>query len=115
MAPNTKPEDELTKEMRSANKIDRARASMFESLLKTEAWKEYVELIDALIQNRADQVMMPAGSVDGAIALEHVKGAMSGLIMARDIPSVTIAAMQQLRSERVLDAGDDDDDNDLDD
>jgi hypothetical protein len=37
--------------------------------------------------------MGPAGSVDGAIALEWVKGAMSGLIMARDIPSVTIAAM----------------------
>jgi hypothetical protein len=30
------------------------------------------------------------------VTLEYVKGAMSGLIMARDIPSITIAAKAEL-------------------
>jgi hypothetical protein len=45
--------------------------------------------------------MAPAESVDRMVALEYIKGAMGGLVMARDTPSVTIAAKDQLRIEPV--------------
>ena len=37
---------------------------------------------------------------------------MSGLIMARDLPSVTIGAMEQLRDERIQERGGDLEDDD---
>jgi hypothetical protein len=52
------------------------------------------------LQGMADEILRPSASVDAMIGLEYVKGAMSGLILARDLPSVTIAAMDQLRRDR---------------
>lgn len=85
--------DELYKQARVADKIDRERAELFQALLNHPGWSVYRALLDSRIQSFADAVMAPSGSVDGAIALEWVKGAMSGVILARDLPSVTIAAM----------------------
>jgi len=89
--------EELFKQARKADKIDRERIELFEMLVKTPGWQAFVEILNAKIQLFADQVMSPAGTRDGLVALEYVKGAMSGLIMARDIPSVTIAAKPDLR------------------
>lgn len=94
--PNT---SELLKEAKEANKVDRERGETYESLLKHPGWALYIGQLDARIQQLADEVLKPAGSVDRAIALEHQKGAMCGLIIARDLPSVTIAAMTQLPAE----------------
>lgn len=85
---------DLLKEARAADKIDTERAEKFQGLLAHPGWSIYQDLLNARIQLFADAVMGPAGSVDGAIALEWIKGAMSGVILARDLPSVTIAAMQ---------------------
>jgi hypothetical protein len=101
--------DELLKQARRADKIDRERIEVFEMLVKTRGWQTFVEILDAKIQLFADQVMSPAGTRDGLVALEYVKGAMSGLIMARDIPSVTIAAKPDLR-QPVIEDGDSDED-----
>lgn len=86
--------DELRKEGRSADQVDKERMDLFRALMKHPGWAVYLELVEARIQVYADKVMSPSGSVDGAIALEWVKGAMSGLILARDLPSVTIAAIE---------------------
>ncbi len=56
----------------------------------------------------ADEVLRPARSVDGMVTLEYVKGTMSGLVIARDIPSVTIAGKDQLRTKPVNAEIDDD-------
>jgi hypothetical protein len=103
--------DELLKNARSADKIDRERAELFTAMIKTPAWIEYVSLLNMRLQGFADQVLSPSGSVDAMIGLEYVKGTMSGLVIARDLPSVTIAAMDQLRrgpvepAEEIDDAG----------
>ena len=91
---------ELLRDARGADKIDRERAEMFIAMLKTPAWQEYVSLLEAALQSKADLILAPGNSVDGLIALEYVKGAMSGLVLARDLPSVTISAMDQLRRDR---------------
>lgn len=86
--------EELQKQGRAADKADKERAELFRALTKHPGWASYQELLNSRIQLFADRVMAPSGSVDGAIALEWVKGAMSGVILARDLPSVTIAAIE---------------------
>jgi hypothetical protein len=88
--------EELLKESRQAGRIDRERAEVFAWLVKQPAWLAYLEILESKIQALADQVLAPARSIDGMVTLEYVKGAMSGLIMARDIPSITIAAKAEL-------------------
>lgn len=93
--------EELLREARKARKIDIERAELFASLIRQPGWLAYMEILEAKIQALADEVLAPSKSVDGMVTLEYVKGAMSGLIMARDIPSVTIAAKGELLSESV--------------
>lgn len=97
---------ELLKNARAADGIDRERAELFGKMIKTPAWLEYVALLESRLQGFADEVLRPSGSVDAMIGLEYVKGAMSGLVIARDLPSVTIAAMDQLRRDRRAEAPD---------
>lgn len=88
--------EDLLREARKASRIDRERIEQFEGLIRSPGWSTYLQVLEAKIQMLADEVLSPAKSVDGMVGLEYVKGAMSGLIMARDIPSVTIAAKPDL-------------------
>ena len=97
---------ELQKQAREADRIDKNRAELFEAMLRTEAWKAYIELLDAKIQALADQVMRPAMNMDELIALEAVKGPMRGLLMARDLPSTIIAAMKTANSASATEEND---------
>lgn len=85
---------ELLESARKADKIDKERIQFFEAMVKSPGWPIYLELLNLRIQAFADAVLAPAGSVDGAVALEYVKGTMSGLVIARDLPSVIITAMK---------------------
>lgn len=87
---------ELVEEARKANREDLSRIELFEGLQRHPGWAAYVELLNARIQTLADSVLAPSGSVDGAIALEYVKGTMSGVIIARDLTSIIIAAKDQI-------------------
>lgn len=86
--------DELRKQAKAADAIDKERMDLFRGLIRHPGWALYQELLSSRIQLFGDRVAAPAGSVDGAFALEWVKGAMSGLILARDLPSVTIGAIE---------------------
>lgn len=88
--------DQLVREAKKANAIDRERCELMEAMLKTPAWRSYIELLGLRIQAFGDQVLAPAGSVDGALSLEYLKGAMSGMIIARDLPTVIIAATREM-------------------
>lgn len=85
---------ELQKTAREADKVDKERLEYFRGLLKHPGWAVYQELLTKRVQLYADAIMAPCGSVDGAIALEWVKGAMSGVLLAQNLPSVTIAAIE---------------------
>jgi hypothetical protein len=93
----------LRKQSKEANKEDRDRATLFEVLVATPGWKAYVEMLERSMQAEADKILQPAGSVDRMIELEYVKGALSGLVRARDLPSVTIAAAKELRQSELED------------
>jgi hypothetical protein len=91
---------ELLREAKSADRQDQERAELFGAMIRSAAWHQYVEILNAKLQGMADELIKPSKSVDELVALEYVKGTMSGLILARDLPSVTIAAMEQLRRDR---------------
>lgn len=98
-------EEQLLKDMRAADKTDKDRKELFEGMVKSKAWQVYVELLNNKLQGMSDDLLRPAGSVDGMVAQEYVKGAMSGLVLARDIPIVTIAAMAQISGQASEDTG----------
>ena len=87
---------ELLKNARAADKIDRERGELMQVLIQTPAWKAFSELLGFRIQNFADSVLGPSGSINGMVAQEYLKGAMSGLIIARDLPTIIIAAMKEI-------------------
>jgi hypothetical protein len=95
---------ELVKQAKAADKEDKEAAQLFQVMIQTPAWKEFVKKLERRQQMFADSLLAPAGSLDKCIGLEWIKGALSGLIMARDLPSITIAAAKELRK-----AEDDDD------
>lgn len=86
--------EELHKDGRKADKLDKERAEAFAVMVKTKGWALYTELLMNQIQVHGDRLMDPAGTVDGAVFLEYVKGTLRGLIMARDLPAVIIDAMK---------------------
>lgn len=90
--------EELLKNARAANKVDKDRKELFEGMIKSKAWQAYVELLNMKLQMLSDDLLSPAGSIDRLISQEYIKGAMSGVVIARDIPAVTIAAMAEITS-----------------
>jgi hypothetical protein len=84
---------ELLKEGRLADKVDKDRAELWAGMLKTEAWKMYEEMLNSRIQILSDNILLPVGSVDACMAVEYMKGAMSGLILARELPGVVVGVM----------------------
>lgn len=88
-----KAREEFVKASREALTKDRQRRDAFEGLLKHTGWGVFQELMNSMIEQRAQQILAPAGSVDGAMLLEHVKGTMNGLILARDLPSLIVNAV----------------------
>lgn len=96
---------ELEKKFREQLRRDRKIKEAFEVLARNESFQVYLGVLNSMVETRGMDVIAPAGSVDGAIALEYVKGTMNGLILARDLPSVTIASMK----DAVVTANDEED------
>lgn len=86
--------EELLKEGRAADKLDKERAETFAGLLKNPGWVLLSDLLNTRIQALGEAIVEPGGSVDGMVALEYIKGTMRGLILARDLPQLTIQAMK---------------------
>jgi hypothetical protein len=102
--------EDLQRNARAADREDKERAQLFRGMIASPAWKAFIALLEVKLQLHADIMMAPALSVDGMVAREYVKGAMSGLVLARDLPSIIIDAMDKLRQEqRATGYGDDDD------
>ena len=92
--------EELLKLAREADKKDRERMELFEIMVKTDAWKAYIEILNSKLQAESENLLEPAKGLDGCIGSEYIKGTMRGLILARDLPAAIIAAKPQLRPVR---------------
>src|SRR5690348_9099262 len=68
---------ELLKTSKAADREDRERAEVLQALIKHPGWDVYAHLLQVFVQSRSNQVLGPAGSVNGAVALEYVKGTMN--------------------------------------
>lgn len=88
--------EHLKKASRAADRKDRDRAELFAALVASPGWKAYEELLNSIIEAQGLRVLDPAGSVDGAVRGEYEKGTMRGLIMARDLPALTIEQAKSL-------------------
>lgn len=87
--------DRDTEKIARANaKLDKEFAEAMAELERFQPFQIYKALLAKKIQTCGDELMLPLKDFDAALLQEHVKGTMNGLILARDLPSVTIAAMK---------------------
>lgn len=90
--------DEATrKEAAKVTSFDIKRVRAFEAMVATEGWKMYQDLINGNVSERTKDIFSPTPKGEESAA-EHNKGAVFGLLYARDLPSVIIAAMKDQRS-----------------
>lgn len=88
--------EDLKKVARRADKEDRERAEAFVAMEKMEGWPLYISLLNIRLQALSERLLAPSGSIDGVLTSEFIKGAMYGLVLARDLPSITIESMRQI-------------------
>lgn len=69
--------------------FDRERADAFTVMMKTRGWDLYVQLLNAKIAERMANIFNPT-EPGKEFAEQHNKGAIYGMLMARDLPSVTV-------------------------
>lgn len=82
--------EELVKVSKKADKEDKELIEALQVLVRRPEWQTYLSLINKRIQGFSDIVLMPAQTMDGAVALEYAKGAMFGLILASTLPGVIV-------------------------
>ncbi len=89
---------ELLKASRQATKEDLELVEAMEALCRTPGWRIFVSRVLApRVQGVGELILQPAGSTSGAWRTEFLKGALYGLCLARDMPSVIIASMRDVR------------------
>lgn len=88
--------EELKKVARKADKEDRERSEAFLLMFRTDGWPIYTALLNSRLQSLSERLLAPSGSIDGVLTSEFIKGAMYGLVLARDLPSITIESMRQI-------------------
>lgn len=86
----------MQKEMAKQANEDIKRARIFKDLLNTEGWRLYSELLNDMINTKMMEVIKAPTAEGGVLASEYNKGAVYGIMLARDTPGVNIAAMEQL-------------------
>ena len=91
--------EEILKSSRKATKEDIQLAEDLESLRTHKGWNPYLQqVLGARIQDLGELLLQPAGTQDGLVRSEYIKGALYGLCLARDLPSVIIQSMREVRS-----------------
>lgn len=90
--------EKLVREARKADKEDQVLADAMGRLLSSQDFQTYLtKLIYPRIMAFGTALTAPAGSLDGLVTSEYIKGTLCGLCLARDLPSVIIQAMSEVR------------------
>lgn len=91
--------EDLLKASRTAKQEDLELADAMSRLINNKDFQLYLSrVINNRIQLWGDMLMVPAGGHDGLVRSEYAKGTLCGLCLARDLPSVIIAAMSEIRN-----------------
>lgn len=86
--------DDLLRDSRAADRIDRERAEAFQQMVASKGWAMFVQLIDARLQAFSDELLQPLSDMGRAGLQEYMKGAMWAFVLLRDLPANTIQAMK---------------------
>src|SRR5262245_3405084 len=88
--------EDIIKASRAAMKEDLQLAADLERLVASREWIAYLnQVIGRRIQDIGELILQPSVSQDGMVKTEFLKGAMYGLCLARDLPSVIIRSMRE--------------------
>jgi hypothetical protein len=88
--------DELLKVGRKADEEDKKLIDNMQRLVRSHDFEMYCsQVLGPRIQSFGAALLEPSGSHDGMVRSEFMKGALYGLCLARDLPSVIISATQR--------------------
>lgn len=100
---------EVLRQARKGEKEDRERIELFQTLMRNPAFASFQEVLGHKIEALGMSLLSPSGGLDGMIVSEYQKGAMYGLVLARDLVSVTVAiADEQRKAQPADELGDED-------
>lgn len=85
--------DELIRQAREADREDRKLAEVLSLLVHHSSFSALQSLLNKRLQSLSEEMLAPANSVDRLIAQEYLKGAMFGLILARDLPTIIVDSL----------------------
>ena len=91
--------DKLVADARKADKEDKELADAMQRLVKNSDFQSYMlKVLLPRTESFGMTLLTPSGGMDGMVRSEFIKGALFGLCLARDMPSVIIQAMNEARS-----------------
>jgi hypothetical protein len=85
---------ELLKEIRKEQKEAREFYEACQNLERSPPFQMFRSVLQRMVEARGSSLLEPVQGVDGAMRQEFEKGTMKGLLLASNLVSVTIAAMQ---------------------
>lgn len=90
---------ELLKAGRKADEEDKKLIENMERLQHSHDFDMYCrQVLGPRITSFGSALLEPSGTQDGMVRSEFMKGALYGLCLARDLPSVIISATQKLEA-----------------
>lgn len=91
--------EEMLRASREAKREDLQLIESMTRLSNNADFKVYLEkIIGTRIESFAQTLLEPAGGLDGMVRSEYIKGAMFALCLARDLPSIIMASMSDVRT-----------------
>lgn len=92
--------EDLLRTSRAAKQEDLAFVETMQRLVKNPDFVVYLDkVIGSRLVSFGAMMLEPSGSIDGLVKTEFVKGAMFAFCLARDLPSVMIQSMSEMRPE----------------
>lgn len=91
--------EELLRQSRQAKQEDLALGDAMERLVRNPDFAVYLRfVIGSRIDAFGQSLLEPAGGLDGLVRSEFLKGAMYAFCLARDLPSVIVQSMSDIRT-----------------
>lgn len=91
-------QQEIESSQREQRRQIRQDAELLEGLTLHPGWKRYLALIEAIGNNFNGQIMKPLENVFEGTKMEFAKGALTGLTLAAQLPSLKMREAAELRS-----------------
>lgn len=92
-------EQEIGSEQRAQALQVRKDAELFRSLMAHSGWPRYLAMIEAVGNNYQKTLMTPLNTSFESVKTEFAKGALTGLSLAAQLPSLKIKEAAELSSK----------------